>query len=340
MKFRHQLVPCALAVIILAGCSSNPAERRQAKDDFSYLDTDPLSPLVLPEGAEYEQYPNYTIPEGDYVGGVGREVDIRPPQQILELIPGARYEQTYGDTTVWLLNADERDRVWDTLLQLIDEEKLPIESETDQLIETGWVEWLAPDEEQALYSRHEFSKLEANGRFGFSVKLTEWKEGNAVKLASTTNRERYNTFMTNRVTSKYDQNIRDAAALEAEQLVKNIPISMGTDKSGLPVIIARTPYNLFWQRVPTLLPSMGFTIEERNQSQGQVKAKYVSPDDEFWQEVGVTPLSLDDATYTFLLGDLGNRTSINVTDADGKPITASWLEEMVPVIVHTINQEP
>jgi outer membrane protein assembly factor BamC len=323
----------------LAGCSSNPAERRQAKDDFSYLEAEPLSPMVLPDGVEYDQYPNYTIPEGDYVGGVGREVDIRPPQQILELIPGARYDQTYGDTTVWLLNADERDRVWETLLQLIEKEQMPVLNESSELIETDWIEWIVPDEEQALYSRHEFSKIEANGRFGFSAKLIEWKEGNTVKLASTTNRERYNTFMTNRVTSQYDQNIREAAAKEAEQLVKNIPISMGRDKSGLPVIIARTQYNLFWQRIPTLLPEMGFTLEERNQSQGQVKAKYVSPDSDFWQEVGVAPMSLENSTYTFLLGDLGNRTSINVTDSEGKPITEKWLEEMVPVFVHMINKE-
>ena len=36
-----------------------------------------------------------------------------------------------------------------------------------------------------------------------------------------------------------------------------------------------------------ILPHMGFTIEERSQSQGTVKAKYALPDDEFWQEIGV-----------------------------------------------------
>ncbi len=339
MKFVNQLVVVSLAVAVIAGCSSNPAERRQAKDDFEYLDAEPLSPLVLPDDVQFETYPNYQIPTGDFVGGTGREVDIRPPQQILELIPGARYERTNGVSTVWLLKQEERDLVWETLEQLLTDEQIEIREQTAEQIESEWVEWTLPDEEQTVYSRHTFSKLEANGRFGFSVELVDWREGSQTKLVSVTNRERYNTFMTNRITSQYDQNLRDQAAAEAEQLVKRIPISMGSDKSGLPVIIARAQYPVFWQQIPTLLPAIGFTMEERNQSQGTVKAKYAAPDDEFWQQVGVKPLTLNAESYTFLFGDLGNRTSINVTDKDGKPVTEAVLQELVPVIVYLLEQE-
>ncbi|MGB5804570.1 MAG: outer membrane protein assembly factor BamC, partial [Vibrio anguillarum] len=37
-------------------------------------------------------------------------------------------------------------------------------------------------------------------------------------------------------------------------------------------------------------------------------------------------------TYTFLLGDLGNRTSINVTNSAGKPVEEELLKDMVPVL--------
>ena len=61
-------------------------------------------------------------------------------------------------------------------------------------------------------------------------------------------------------------------------------------------------------------------------------AKYAAPDDEFWTTIGVKPVNLKSGSYTFLFGDLGNRTSINVTDSKGKPIEEKLLKDMVPVI--------
>lgn len=145
--------------------------------------------------------------------------------------------------------------------------------------------------------------------------------------------------MTNLVTSQYDQNKRDEAQRKAQALVKQIPITMGSDRSGFPVIIARTPYNVLWQRLPTILPRIGFNIEERNQSQGTLKAKYASPDDEFWNEIGVKPMELKSGTYTFLFGDLGNRTSINVTNSSGKPVEEELLKSLAPVLAAVAKQE-
>ena len=106
MKLSHQLVVSTLAVLVLSACSSSPAQRRQAKNDFDYLNTTPLKDLQLLEDAEPEFYKTYQIPSGQYTGGQGKEVDIRPPQQVLELIPGARVERKNGDITLWVLKED------------------------------------------------------------------------------------------------------------------------------------------------------------------------------------------------------------------------------------------
>ncbi|MDF5404303.1 outer membrane protein assembly factor BamC, partial [Vibrio parahaemolyticus] len=114
--------------------------------------------------------------------------------------------------------------------------------------------------------------------------------------------------------------------------------TMGKDRSGLPVIIARAQYNMLWQRLPNILPKMGFKIEERSQSQGTITAKYASPDDEFWNDIGVKPVELAAGKYTFLLGDLGNRTSINITDSSGKPVEEEFLKSLAPVLAATVKQ--
>ncbi|HDY7656052.1 TPA: outer membrane protein assembly factor BamC [Vibrio vulnificus] len=339
MKFSRQLVLSSLAVFVLSACSGSATQRRQAKDDFAYLETPPLEQWQLPEGATPQFYPNYNIPQGEFTGGIGKQVDIRPPQQILELIPGARYERSQGEVTLWLIKQEEADEVWQTVKDMLAERQIPINMQSDTHIETGWVTWRSEDEEMEIGSRYAIDRFEANNRHGFKINLIEWREGTELKPVTVTNKERYNVFMTNLVTSQYDQVKRDEAQRRAQELVKQIPITMGTDRSGFPVIIARTPYNVLWQRLPTILPQMGFTIDERNQSQGTIKAKYASPDDEFWNEIGVKPMDLKSGTYTFLFGDLGNRTSINVTDSSGKPVEEAFLKSMAPVLAAVVKKE-
>ncbi|EIJ0967834.1 outer membrane protein assembly factor BamC [Vibrio vulnificus] len=339
MKFSRQLVLSSLAVFVLSACSGSATQRRQAKDDFAYLETPPLEQWQLPEGATPQFYPNYNIPQGEFAGGIGKQVDIRPPQQILELIPGARYERNQGEVTLWLIKQEEADEVWQTVKDMLAERQIPIDMQSDTHIETGWVTWRSEDEEMEIGSRYAIDRFEANNRHGFKINLVDWREGTELKPVTVTNKERYNVFMTNLVTSQYDQVKRDEAQRRAQELVKQIPITMGTDRSGFPVIIARTPYNVLWQRLPMILPKMGFTIDERNQSQGTIKAKYASPDDEFWNEIGVKPMELKSGTYTFLFGDLGNRTSINVTDSSGKPVEEAFLKSMAPVLAAVVKRE-
>lgn len=332
MKFSHQLVVGSLAVLVLSACSNNPAQRRQAKNDFAYLNTKPLTPWVLPEGINSELYPNFTIPEGEFPGEIGRKVDIRPPQQVLELIPGARVERHDGDVTLWMVRQDDTDALWQAALLMMRERNVDAIEQPDGSIHTSWINWLAADEDTVLGSRYQLARVSANNRFGLKVSLIEWREDGKAAQVTATQKARYTAFMTNLVTNRYDQQVREEANRRAQELVKHIPITMGSDRSGLPVIIARTPYEVLWQRLPNLLPQMGFTIEERNQSQGMVKARYASPNDQFWEHIGVKPLNLRSGSYTFLFGDLGNRTSINVTDSSGTPVEEALLKEMAPVL--------
>ncbi|WP_260259048.1 outer membrane protein assembly factor BamC [Vibrio intestinalis] len=332
MKLSSQLVVSSLAVFVLSACSGNASQRRQAQDDFEYLNTPTFSEWQSIEGAEPQFYTNYQVPQGDFRGGVGPQVDIRPPQQILELIPGARIDRKGGDVTLWLLRATEADKVWSTAQTMLNERGIGIQNQTENSIETGWVTWVSEDEDLPLSARYQISRVTSNGRHGVHLALIDWREGSDVKPVTLTNKERYSALMSNLVTARYDLDIRLEAERKARELVKNIPITMGTDRSGLPVIIARAPYDVLWNRLPDILPAMGFNIEERNRSQGTIKAKYVEQDDEFWQEIGVKPVELRSITYTFLFGDLGNRTSINVTDAKGKPVESELLKDMVPVL--------
>ncbi|WP_299021776.1 outer membrane protein assembly factor BamC [uncultured Photobacterium sp.] len=338
MNNKYRLVVTAVMVATLAGCSGGAERRRQANQDFNYLETKPLGSWNLPSGAQASQVNDYVIPAENFPGELGADVDIRPPQQVLALIPGARTVKDADGVTLLLVKPDELTKVWQLTQRLISEKNIQLRSQSADVMETDWVNWSNEDEESEIGSRYRIEKTSAPNRYSYRISLIDWREGGENKPVSAINKERYSILMTNLVTSRYDQQVRDQAKLRAQELVKQIPISMGQDRSGLPVIIARAPYNVFWERLPDVLSQLGFTVEGRNRSQGTVEVKFRSPDDEFWTELGTKPIQLDSRTYNLQLGDLGNRTSVNVTDTDGKPVTEDALKSLAPVFAAAIER--
>lgn len=342
MKFTHQLVVGSLAALMLSACSGDPAQRRQAKDDFEYLNTSELSTWTPLAASQPQFYQNYQIPQGHFAGEVGKNVDIRPPQQILELIPSARYTLRDGETTFWLGHQADADKVWNTVLTTLKDRQIELRSQSPDRIETDWVTWQIDGEEQEPASRYEITRANLNGRYVVNIAFIDWQHEKQEAPLTAINKDRYSAMMANLVTTRYDQIQRDMAERLAQERSNDIAIGMGADRSGFPVIIARSPYDMLWPRLATLLPKMGFTVEDRRQSQGMIKTRYATPNDEFWESIGVEPITLPVGDYTLQLGDLENRTSINVTDATGKPIDEENLKGvalMLSSVIQQSNQE-
>ncbi|ELR64341.1 Outer membrane protein NlpB [Photobacterium marinum] len=338
MNNKYRLAVTAVMVAVLAGCSGGAERRRQANQDFNYLETKPLGAWNLPAEAQASQVYDYAIPAQNFQGELGAGVDIRPPQQVLALIPGARAVKDADGVSLLLLKPEELTKVWQLTQRLISERNIKLRSQSANAMETDWVNWTNEDEESEIGSRYLIEKSSEVNRYSYKISLIDWREGGKTTPVSAINKERYSILMTNLVMSRYDEQERELARLRAQELVKQIPISMGQDRSGLPVIIARAPYNVFWERLPNMLGQLGFTVEGRNRSQGIVEVKFRSPDDEFWTELGTQPIELDNRSYRLQLGDLGNRTSVNVTDTDGKPVTEEALKSMAPVFAAAIER--
>ncbi|PSW09777.1 outer membrane protein assembly factor BamC [Photobacterium sanctipauli] len=338
MNYKYKLVAAGVAAVVLAGCSDGADRRRQANQDFNYLNTKPLEAWNLPADAQSSQVSDYAIPAVEVQGELGPAVDIRPPQQVLTLIPGSRTVKHEDGVTLVLLKPEELSKVWTLTQKLIAEQNISLRSQTADVMETDWVSWTNADEDHEIGSRYRIEKSAQGGSNTYQISLIGWREAGVEQPVSLDNKERYSTLMTNLVVARYDQQERDQARLRAQELVKQIPISMGQDRSGLPVIIARAPYNVFWERLPDVLGSLGFTVDGRNRSQGTVEVSFKSPDDEFWTEIGTRPIALDNSSYNIQLGDLGNRTSISITDTDGKPVTEEALESLAPVLAAAIDR--
>ncbi|MDP5254818.1 MULTISPECIES: outer membrane protein assembly factor BamC [unclassified Vibrio] len=338
MKFSRQLVMSSMALLVLSACSSDPAKRRQADDGFTYLNNQATATLEYPQGNKPPFYQDYVIPDGDYQGPIGKQVDIRPPQQVLALIPGARIEQSSEGVNVWFANTQVQQQTWQSLIDGLEKRQVQMKR-SDDTIETGWINWTRSDEERNFNARYLLSQVNQAGRPGLLIELVQWRQDGDVKQPAVQDKQRYTNIMANLITTEYDEAQRQAQERQARNRQLDIPLLMGKDRSGLPVIIARADYGIVWERMAGLLEPIGFKIEDRNQSQGSIETEYKAADSDFWQAIGQPPLTLSRGEYTFLIGDLANRTSINITDSKGKPLSEDKLQAVENVLAAVIEQQ-
>lgn len=332
MKFSCQLVSSTLAVLVLSACSNNAVERKQAEDNYAYLDTMALHVWNYPQNVKPETYSEYEIPDGRYYGDLGSDVDVRPPLAILELLSGVQVAQKGKVTELWMVKNGLSDKIWTEIMLFLESSGAQYTRHNSSVIETGWVTWSPEDEPAPVLGRYQFEKLAKANQEGIQIKLLDLKQSNQSQIGNSALSERYAAEMANEVIVRYDAKVRNDEAQRIRNQMNNINIQMGTDRSGLPVIIARAPFNVTWQRLPEALLKIEMVTEDKSESKGSIKVDYQKADEEVWTELGVKPVELKRGSYTFLLGDLGNRTSVNITDSKGKPVTEEILNSFVPVL--------
>ncbi|CAH0534176.1 Outer membrane protein assembly factor BamC [Vibrio stylophorae] len=324
MKLTHPLLVSSLA-LTLAACS-NPESRRQASDNFDYLATYEQQPINTPTGPAQSAL-EYQIPAQPVNGEIGPGVDIRPPMQVFDLIPGVRSELTDQGVVLWTVRSADADRVWQTLQSLGQSDRLSyVEQDANSLL-TDWVTWTIADTEIEAGVQYRINKVSKMGRTGFEITLAGWQEDGETMAVDDEVKQRYSVLLANMLTAHYDNLMREQARQQAIAQTQNIPISVGTDRSGLPVIIARAPYDVFWEKAPALLEKIGFTMESRNGSQGTISGRFDKLSSSEYADLGVEDIDIKLSTYTIQFGDLENRTSISFVDRYGVPASRETLEQ-------------
>lgn len=319
---KHSL--CLVVTFGLVACSGSKSY--QALDDFSYLETAKLR--------QFQRLPNqampvssaYAIPNQQYTGAVGDNVSILPPVQLLKLISTGRYKASPYQAIFMLPTSPYLEQMNEVMQLLVEKEIIPVESKNNQGIETGWIE--LPAERGDVHVSYLLTPMVQDQYTGMQVTLVDAKRDDAKFTPTDAERERFNIVMANKLLLEFDSYIREKASEQAQAQVSSVSMELGADRSGNTVIVARADYDQFWDTFPVILEPLGFEVDDRNRSQGTVELDYSAPDDEVWQELGVEPIALESGKYQVQLGDLGNRTSINVSNNAGKPIDEAALASL------------
>ncbi|GHA17194.1 outer membrane protein assembly factor BamC [Oceanisphaera arctica] len=312
-----KLVISLLAMSVLAGCS-NPETRAQANRGFDYEDAKlRTTPLLIPAGLEAPDFNNeYVIPaptEGVIGGVTGKAVDVRPPTQVLPLVRGT--EVMDSGSGLWFYQ------------QRLDQ---PLEQELRQALEAFFKGQKAEFSQSAQGWR-------SNGRaIGSEKQQFSWQlvpdavrravavqvsaEGGETLLAQ--DRQRAEAAMLNAFSLSYQRELT-----KKQNLLDRSPIKLTLDQDQ-GRLLTDEGYDRSWKRLVTLLPQLGFKLTNRQQALGYVDVEFDGLSKGKWRDLGLPALNIPEQQYRIQLGDLGEQSSITLSDKNKVPVSADILSQL------------
>ncbi|MDC9595554.1 outer membrane protein assembly factor BamC [Xenorhabdus anantnagensis] len=326
-------------VVFLAACSSDQRYKRQVSGDQSYLDMPPLKTLNIPAGMILPlQNGEYNIPATDSTGAVGKDLDIRPPLQVLPLLTGSRVENSANSSKLLLENTPEYSKLWSQINNLLAENGYKISHKDDsaQTVTTDWITWQRADENVPYQGRYRISVTQQSYQTVLSVSNEGLKHGEK-EITAPAEIQRYNVIMLNKLVSGLSLQ-QEATSLSSAKSSGALSLQSGSDNTGLPQIIVRAPYNVVWNRLPYVLESIGMQITDRTRSKGAIEVTYKGRSSSDWKALGVEAPSISEGSYKLQVGDLDNRSSLQFISEKGKPLTQSENDQMLAVLEAAFSQ--
>ncbi|WP_323942508.1 outer membrane protein assembly factor BamC [Aeromonas hydrophila] len=343
-----RLVLSVATVAVLAACSS-PQERKMANRGFEYEDARLegrafLVPAGLNTPAFNSSFDIPALPESSRDGVLGAKVDVRPPAQLLTVVPGSQVVANAGEPTMafYALSTSqsvERD-TWAFLMNFLAQYKVTTEKLDQQagVLQTGWFDntkaldgWSEEDDDFVIRQRYQFTLRNDPQRHAvnMSVRVLDHEEtvdGETSKELTPADAQRYATRALNQFSLYYDKQLKSREQHKAND---GMGLELGLDNNELSAWIVDGSFDQVWRRLNQVLPAYGFTIKDTQQSLGWIDVEYDEPGSEFWKAKGSEPFKLDEDKYRFQLGEMaGGKTSITLFDKDKKPVSSGVISQM------------
>ncbi|GAB5991695.1 outer membrane protein assembly factor BamC [Aeromonas enteropelogenes] len=345
---RARLVLSVATVAVLAGCST-PQDRKMANRGFEYEDARLegrafLIPAGLSAPTFNSQFDIPPLPESSREGALGAKVDVRPPAQLLTVVPGSQVVPNASEPTIayYALSSGqsvERD-TWSFLMNFLAKYKVSTEKLDQQagVLQTGWFDntvaldgWAEDDEDFKIRQRYQFTVRNDEQRHAvnMSVRVLDHEEtidGETSNRMSEAEAQRYAARVLNQFSLYYDSQLK---AREQHKASDGMGLELGLDNNELAAWVANGSFEQVWRRLNQVLPKYGFIIKDTQQSLGWIDVEYEEPGAEFWQAKGSEPFKLDEEKYRFQLGEMaGGKTSITLFDKDKKPVSSGVISQM------------
>ncbi|GIC76008.1 outer membrane protein assembly factor BamC [Moritella sp. F3] len=342
---RYSVLACA---ILVSACSGTDT-RRQANQDFEYLNQTVKPELVIAEGLDTPLYTKrYDVPElveGTEDYPVGAAVDVRSPVQILALSPLVRVEEGSENVTVWFNSRSSQDdisaQVWSLLANFLADKKVAIAQldevnhtlETDWLINNDTFEEFKEVSDYELKQRYKFTLLTVASKrtVGLQVDLIDHEERlDGTKVDNDLSKgdsRRFAVQMLNLLNIYYEiDRIEGNNKETAEQKASKLKIDFVDQKH--PVITLNIPFDDAWKLMPMVFDKVGITVEDEDKLAATMLVSFDEQSDEYWTENKVTPVTLAEDDYRIQVGEINGNTSIAFFGEDKQPLSAEMMSEL------------
>lgn len=325
-------------MLLLAGCSSDASYKREAGGGYKYLNTAALKPLQASAGLSLPQANDeYVIPVGQTQGVTGKQLDIRPPVQVL-LLPAGSQAKLHGDTATLLLDKTTGGSLWLPMVAMVKELHYSIEQQNDasQSLTTGWVSWQREDESKPLRARYQISLRDQGYRQLLTVKLVSLQQADQL-VTSNYEIQRYSASMLNALSTALDMQETHIQDEKNKRTAGMLNVQSGADDVGLPVLIVRGSFDVVWHRLSVALEKAGMKVKDASRAQGNMNVTYKPLSVSEWQALGARDPGLPSGTYKLQVGDLDNRSSLQFIDPKGRTLTQSQNDALVAVFQAAFN---
>ncbi len=355
----RMLALAALLPLAIAGCSITETLNEKSRIDYKSAGKSP--PLELPpdlgtlRGDERYAMPDRGSRDRTYSTYSSGQAAERPAATATKLLPsveGARVER--AGTQRWLVVNQPADKLWPVVREFWQESGFLIQNEVPQagIMETDWAENRAKIPQDFIRNTvgRVFDSLYSTGeRDKFRTRLEPRGDGGTEVYIS--HRGMVETFTNAQRDSTVWQPRASDPELEAEFL-RRLMVKLGTsqEQAGSAVAAAAPAaperarvqtangqsfvelsegFDRAWRRVGLALDRGGFTVEDRDRSQGMYFVRYIDPEVDnasatkpgfFARLFSRTPSDSGSPRYRVKLDGGADATKVMVLDKDGKPV--------------------
>lgn len=324
----NKMIISLLAVSVLAGCSS-PEKRAQANRGFEYEDASLRKiPLMIPAGLEAPNFNNdYVIPKVSALennGATGKDIDVRPPTQVLPLVRGSQILES--GSGLWFYQ------------QRLDQ---PLQQELNQALtaffkaskadanETalGWSSNGNPISSPKQRFNWQLTSDEVRRAVSVQVSLVETESGKELAQTQLQSKQRAEASMLNAFSLSYQKELT-----QQKDLLDRSPIVLSLESEQGRLLVSEG-YDRSWKRLVTLLPKLGFDLTNRQQALGYVDVEFDGMRQGKWDDLKLPMLNIPEQAYRIQLGDLGQQSSITVSDKSKIPVSADVLRQIADTLI-------
>ncbi|MFS1539510.1 MAG: outer membrane protein assembly factor BamC [Candidatus Phlomobacter fragariae] len=320
--------------VFLVACTSNQRYKRQVSGDESYLNIPPLKNLTIPQGMSLPlQNGEYDIPPANQIGAVGKALDIRPPIQTLSLLSDTHTDNSLTASRLFLSNTAENSALWSQINAILQQKMLKVTQKNDSAhsLITDWITWPRGDEDIPLQTRQKIHLDSQNNQIVITITNEGMKQGEE-SIINPVEIQRYNILMLNELIDSINKLRNTAISFDAQGRYTVIDVQTGSDSIGLPQIIVRAPYDIVWDRLPSVLERIGMKVGDRSRSTGSINLTYNGMSDRGWQAIGVDNPTMVKGDYKLQVGDMNNRSSLQFMAVKGTTLTQKQNDEMVAAL--------